>query len=190
MTSAHQRHYDGVIVSTMASQITSLTIVYSTVYSGANQRKHQSSAFVRGIHRGPVNSPQKSRKCFYLMTSSWAQRLSSVTSTAFWNVSTENRKGLVPSNRPVAQNPQWNSPISHNSPLSNWHMHISVAKLCIVGYLSNALWDLWERIIRPKTDNIDPNVPHFVSIWHGYGVFTRQQEFPFYWNKSSLCDRQ
>ena len=37
-------------------------IVYSTVYSGADQRKHQSSAslaFVRGIHRGPVNSPHK-----------------------------------------------------------------------------------------------------------------------------------
>ena len=39
-----------------------LTIVYSTVYSDAHQRKHQSSAslvFVRGIHRGPVNSPRK-----------------------------------------------------------------------------------------------------------------------------------
>ena len=53
-----------------ASQITSLTIVYSTVYSGADQRKHQSSAslaFVRGIHRGPVNSPHKwpvTRKMF------------------------------------------------------------------------------------------------------------------------------
>ena len=46
----------------MASQITSLTIVYSTVYSGADQREHQSSAslaFVRGIHRSPVNSPHK-----------------------------------------------------------------------------------------------------------------------------------
>ena len=31
-------------MSAMASQITSLTIVYSTVYSGADQRKHQSSA--------------------------------------------------------------------------------------------------------------------------------------------------
>ena len=43
-------------------QITSLTIVYSTVYSGADQRKHQSSAslaFVRGIHRWPLNSPLK-----------------------------------------------------------------------------------------------------------------------------------
>ena len=54
----------------VASQITSLTIVYSTVYSGADQRKHQSSAsldFVRGIHQSPVNSPQKgpvTRKMF------------------------------------------------------------------------------------------------------------------------------
>ena len=51
-----------VIMGAMASQITSLTIVYSTVYSGPDQRKHQSSAslaFVRGIHRWPVNSPHK-----------------------------------------------------------------------------------------------------------------------------------
>ena len=41
-------------MAAIASQITSLTIIYSTVYSGADQRKHQSSAplaFVRGIHR-------------------------------------------------------------------------------------------------------------------------------------------
>ena len=63
-------HYDDVIMGTMASQITSLKIVYSTVYSDADQRKHQSSAslaFVRGIHRGPVNSPHKwpvARKMF------------------------------------------------------------------------------------------------------------------------------
>ena len=54
----------------IASQITSLTIVYSTVYSDADQRKHESSAslaFVRGIHRGSVNSPHKwpvTRKMF------------------------------------------------------------------------------------------------------------------------------
>ena len=63
-------HYNDAIMGTMASQITSLTSVYSTVYSGANQRKHQSSAslaFVLGIHRGPVNSPHKwpvTRKMF------------------------------------------------------------------------------------------------------------------------------
>ena len=46
----------------MTSQITRLTIGYSTVHSGADQRKHQSStslAFVWGIHRWPVNSPHK-----------------------------------------------------------------------------------------------------------------------------------
>ena len=51
-------------MSMMASQITSLTIVYSTVYSGADQRKHQSStslAFVQGIHRWPVNSLHKGK---------------------------------------------------------------------------------------------------------------------------------
>ena len=54
----------------LASQITSLTVVYSIVYSGVNQRKHQSSAslaFVRQIHRGPVNFPHKwpvTRKMF------------------------------------------------------------------------------------------------------------------------------
>ena len=63
-------HYGDVIMSAMASQITSLAIVYSTVSSGADQRKHQSSAslaFVRGIHRWPVNSPHKgpvTRKLF------------------------------------------------------------------------------------------------------------------------------
>ena len=46
----------------MASQITSLTVVYTTLYSEEDKRKHQSSAslaFVWGIHRWPVNSPHK-----------------------------------------------------------------------------------------------------------------------------------
>ena len=58
-------------MSAIASQTTSLTIVYSTVYPGADQSKHQSSsaslAFVWGIHRWPVNSPHKwpvTRKMF------------------------------------------------------------------------------------------------------------------------------
>ena len=44
-------------MTTMASRITRVSIVYSTVCLGADQRKHQSSAsliFVRGIHRWPV----------------------------------------------------------------------------------------------------------------------------------------
>ena len=63
-------HYGDVIMGTMASQITSLAIIYSIVYSDADQRKHQSSAslaFVWGILRRPVNSPHKwpvTRKMF------------------------------------------------------------------------------------------------------------------------------
>ena len=63
-------HYGDVTMGAIASQITSLTIVCSTVYSDADQRKHQSHAslaFVWGIHRGPVNSPHKwpvTRKIF------------------------------------------------------------------------------------------------------------------------------
>ena len=69
-------HYNDVIMGVIASQITSLTIVFSTVYSDADQRNHQSSAslaFVRGIHRGPVNSSHKWQlrlRKFHLMTSS------------------------------------------------------------------------------------------------------------------------
>ena len=65
-----QSHYSDVIMGTIASQITSLTIVYSTIYLDADQRKHQRSAplaSVRGSHRGPVDSPHKwpvTRKMF------------------------------------------------------------------------------------------------------------------------------
>ena len=56
-------------MNTMVSQITSVSIVFSTI-SGADQRKHQSFAslaFVGGIHRWQVNSPHKglvTRKMF------------------------------------------------------------------------------------------------------------------------------
>ena len=70
-------HYKDIIMGTMVYQITSLTIVNSTAYSGADHGKHQRSAslaFVWEIHRWPVNSPHKwpvTQKYFHLMTSSW-----------------------------------------------------------------------------------------------------------------------
>ena len=63
-------HYNDVTRSAMASQITSIKTVYSTVYSSSDQRKHQSSRsldFVMGIHRWPGNSPHNgpvTRKMF------------------------------------------------------------------------------------------------------------------------------
>ena len=47
-------HYCDVSMGAKASQITSLTIVYSTVYSGTDQRKHQSSTSLALGHKGPV----------------------------------------------------------------------------------------------------------------------------------------
>ena len=55
-------HCSDVIMSATASQITGVSIVYSTFCSGADQRRHQSSAslaFALRIHRWPVNSPHK-----------------------------------------------------------------------------------------------------------------------------------
>ena len=63
-------HYNDIKMSVMASQITSVSIVCTTFVSRADQRKHQrvaSLAFVRGIHRPPVNCPHKrpvTRKIF------------------------------------------------------------------------------------------------------------------------------
>ena len=74
-------HYIDAIMTTIGSQITSLTVVFSTVYSDVDQRKHQSSAslaFVCGIHRDrwiPRTKGQLRGKCFHLMTSSCKHRL-------------------------------------------------------------------------------------------------------------------
>ena len=72
-----KRQYRDVIMGAIASQITSLAIVYSAFYSGADQRKHQSFvslAFMRGIHRGPHKWPV-TRKMFpfddVIMRNSW-----------------------------------------------------------------------------------------------------------------------
>ena len=70
MSQRHVSHYGDVTMGMIASQITSLAIVFSTVYLDTDQRKHQSFAslaFVWGIHREPVNSPHKwsvTRKMF------------------------------------------------------------------------------------------------------------------------------
>ena len=58
----NQKHYNDVIMFAMASQITSLTIDYSTVNSWRRSKKTSKlyvTGLVRGIHRRPVNSPNK-----------------------------------------------------------------------------------------------------------------------------------
>ena len=77
-------HDSDVIMSAMASQITVVSRVYSTVCSGADQKKHQNStslAFVRGIREStcyqwiPLTKGQKHGTCFYLMTSLWRNQI-------------------------------------------------------------------------------------------------------------------
>ena len=79
------QHYNDVIMGAIASRITSLTIVYSTVYSGEDQRKHQTPRHWplwggfsgdRWISR---TKGQWRGKCFHLMTSSWGSWLESST---------------------------------------------------------------------------------------------------------------
>ena len=67
-------YYNDVIICAMESEITSVSIICSTVCSEVDQRKHQSSAslaFVRGIHRSPVDYPHKG-SVTHLMTSWWS----------------------------------------------------------------------------------------------------------------------
>ena len=70
-----ERYAITVIMGVMASQITCVPTVCTTVCSGVHQRKHQTSAslaFVRGIHRWiPLTKGQYCRKCFHSMKSSY-----------------------------------------------------------------------------------------------------------------------
>ena len=81
-------HYNDVIMIT--SQITSLTIIFSTVYLDTDQRKNQSSAslaFVRGIHQRPVNSPHKwpvTRKMFPFDDVTWYMSSWLISRKLFW----------------------------------------------------------------------------------------------------------
>ena len=69
-------HNSDVIMGAMAYQITIPTIVYPTVYSGADQRKHQAPrhwplwGYFIGDRWIPCAKGQYRRKCFNLMMSS------------------------------------------------------------------------------------------------------------------------
>ena len=69
--------------------------------------------------------------------------------------------------RRVAQIPQCISPKPHNAPLCNRNvrsMHISVIKQCIMGYLSNAVWELWDGSNRTMISlKLVKVVPYFLG---------------------------
>ena len=81
-------HYSDDIMGVMASKIISLTVVYSTVYSGTDKRKHQSSASltsVRGIHRSPVKGPV-TRKMFLFDDAIMFSNLAVTCAEASWTL--------------------------------------------------------------------------------------------------------
>ena len=88
-------HYSNGIMSAMASEISDVAFVCSTVCSGADQRKHQSSAslaFVRGIHRwNPLTKGQFRGKCFHSVTSSWNEFSSGYKCVYVVSMVTDNR---------------------------------------------------------------------------------------------------
>ena len=82
---SHHPHYNNVIKTTMASQITSITVVYSTVYSDVDQRKHQSSASqasVWGIHATGEFPAQ--RASYSENVPIWWRHHVSVFSVSYW----------------------------------------------------------------------------------------------------------
>ena len=124
-------HYSDVTMDLIASQITSLTIVYSSVYSSADQRKHQGSAslaFVRGIHRRPVNSPHKgpvTRKMFpfddVIMMKIFESRL-----RFHWSVLPKGPINNIPA---LAQMMAWRQP--GDKPLSKLMMVSLMTHICV-----------------------------------------------------------
>ena len=78
-------HCSDVIMSAMASKITSFTIVYSTVYSGAHHRKHLSSASLAFVREWPVNSPQKGPVTRKMLP------FDDVTMTTYWRIESVNK---------------------------------------------------------------------------------------------------
>ena len=138
-------------MTTMASQITSLTVVYSIFYSDTDQRKHQccaSLAFVRGIHREPVNSPHKwpvTRKMFpfddvIMRRTNW---------TLGWNETTQNRPKFYQFFYKLLHTPRSNFHNNSKASILPW-LHPSVS--CVYQYLchSNMLVGLYRAIRRNR----------------------------------------
>ena len=161
----------------MASQITSLVIVYSTVYSDADQRKRQSSAslaFVRGIHQWPVNSQHKcpvTQKCFLLMTSSW-------------EISPAKRPTCCRCLNVLRKNwPSWYPPLSNKSLGCHWRVECFIfttamqLTFCYIGLRS--LWkicSIWS--IQNETKLVDEHFP-FVSWYSLRKLFFKRVAWAF-----------
>ena len=155
-------------MTTMASQITCLTVVYSTVYSDADQRKHQSSAslaFVWGIHRDrwiPRTNGHLRGKCFHLMTSSWW----GTVMQGPYNKPQQNTKCACVSGHELSQ---WKKTVQCNvvphwlNPHPGWHlciwdvlhidwMQIKIPRMIFPTIIMMMLWSLHKVFWSPRVN--------------------------------------
>ena len=151
-----ETHYNDVRMTTMASQITSLTVVYSTVYSDADQRKHQSSAslaFVWGSPRErwiPRTKGQLRGKCFHLMTSSWKCIISHVMRTNF----------LLYGNISALQNMGYYNKLNFTKSLGVYYWYVKMPQC---GYMEHRLKD----VVMFKTYSTSSNLLYPDGSRHG-----------------------
>ena len=152
-------HYSDVIMGAMASQITSLTIVYSTVYS-ADQRKHQSSAslaFVRGIHR---------RKFFHLMTSSCI--MLGCLSSQIFILCIYSSRGPTP----VGEGQNFvTDPMLHGSHCSSLNTGLIWSNLHLLDIILAALF--WQHCSRSMWDCFAPYTNNVIGCYSNPGEMLR-----------------
>ena len=154
-------------MTAMASQITSLMVVYLTVYSDADQRKHQSSAslaFVRGIHRNrwiPRTKGQLHGKYFHLMTSSCQNWVSKQTSSCLIT-----HQQPVPVSLSGSPYQMWNSH-SKDKMMSQMSYPLSRVTVLLCYYLSTLLWTGIQGLF---TD------PVYLSVGPGFGIYVMNQQ--------------
>ena len=166
-------HYIDVIRATMASQITSLTIVYSIVHSDADQRKHQSSvslAFVWGIHRDrwiPRTKGQLRGKCFHLMTSSWSRKTRKAKQNKFMlsdGSSTDDKEIVVKISEILKQKQhhlRYRDQSVYSPNHERWHYILTQS---VIGwahtandpwnYMKNTIHNSWNRIMEFHMDQL------------------------------------
>ena len=150
------------------SQITSLTIVYSTVYSDATERKHQSSAslaFVWGIRRWPVNSPHKwpvTRKMFLFDDVNMYRR------APVMMVAGHGRTRRIKDVRGI-QRSMIDSP--HKGPVMCYGLFVGSPVSFQVEW--RVKWVAWNLMYRHQHDNFPP-WKNYGVYWTYFGILTRK----------------
>ena len=178
-------------MSVMVSRINSLRIVYSTLYSGTDQRKHQNSAplaFVRGIHRWSVNSPHNgpvtwkmfpfddiimcyhdnsSHGIYYVRYARWPLSYVTKDFDYLWYFSLENDAMICHAN---------------DVPFFRTIYHLY---LITTNEHCNTLWALWKILIAPQKHKHGALLVILLSIiinqpvWYGEFIMENLEEMSF-----------